>query len=70
MSNTKKFCRDINNKVIGGVCSGIANYFNLDITLVRVLLVILVICGTIGVWAYLLLWLCMPAGNNYDRLDQ
>ena len=36
----KRFYRDSKNKVLGGVCSGLANYFNLDVALLRVLFVV------------------------------
>lgn len=41
----KKFQRDTNNKVIGGVCSGLANYFGIDAALLRVLFVIMFLCA-------------------------
>ncbi|MBR6251990.1 MAG: PspC domain-containing protein [Bacteroidales bacterium] len=49
------------DKVIGGVCGGIAESLNLDKTLVRLIYVLLTI-GTAfsGVLIYLLLWLIMP----------
>ena len=57
---THKFYRDMDSRSIGGVCSGIAAYFNLDITLVRVLFVVLFICGSCGFWIYLVLWIIAP----------
>lgn len=48
-----------NNKVIAGVCGGVAEYFNLDAKLVRIVWVIAVIFGGFGVLAYLLLWIIM-----------
>ena len=55
-----KFYRDVDHRSIGGVCSGIAAYFNLDITLVRVLFVVLFICGSCGFWIYVVLWIIAP----------
>ncbi len=48
-----------NNKVIAGVCGGVAEYFNLDAKLVRIVWVIAVFFGGISVLAYLLLWIIM-----------
>ena len=48
------------DKMIGGVCGGIANYFNVDPTLVRVIAVVLALFGGGGIIAYLLAWLIMP----------
>ena len=55
-----KFYRDTDHRSLGGVCSGIAAYFNLDITLVRVLFVVLLLCASCGFWIYVVLWLIAP----------
>jgi phage shock protein C len=57
----KKLCRS-NNKMIAGVCAGIADYFNLDPTLVRVAYVLISIfsAGFPGLLVYLILMLVMP----------
>ena len=47
-------------KVIDGVCGGIAQYFGIDPTLVRVIFGIAAICGSLGLWAYLICALIMP----------
>ena len=49
-----------NNKVLAGVCGGLAKYFGIDATIVRVIYALLVICGGVGVLLYLLLMLLMP----------
>jgi phage shock protein C len=48
------------DKMIGGVCGGIAAYFNVDPTLIRVIAVVLALVGGGGIIAYLLAWLIMP----------
>lgn len=58
----KKLQRDTQNKVIGGVCSGLANYFDIDVAIVRVLFAIALLCFSTGFWIYLILWIVMPAG--------
>ena len=55
-----KFYRDVDRRSIGGVCSGIAAYFNLDVTLVRVLFVALFLCASCGFWIYVVLWIIAP----------
>ena len=60
----KKLQRDTRNKVIGGVCSGLANYFDIDVSLIRVLFVVMFLCASAGFWLYILLWLVMPAGQG------
>ena len=56
----KRLTRDFNNKKIAGVCAGIANYFDLDPTLVRVILILLVFVAGTGFLAYLIAWAVMP----------
>lgn len=60
----KKLQRDTNNKVIGGVCSGLANYFDIDASLVRLLFAFMFLCASAGFWLYIILWVVMPAGQG------
>ena len=55
----KKFCLSSTDKKLGGVCGGIAEYFDID-----PLLVILVTGFGTGVLAYILLWLLAPRCNE------
>ena len=57
---THRFYRDPDGKKIGGVCSGLAVYFNIDVTLVRILAIVLLCCGGSGFWLYVILWLLAP----------
>ena len=52
--------RHANNRVIAGVCGGIADFLGWDPTLVRILWLVLVLVAGIGLLAYLILWICMP----------
>lgn len=66
----KKLQRDKENKKLAGVCSGLAEYFELDVTLVRVAFVFAVMAGLSGGLAYIILWIVMPPkpyslGNTY-----
>ena len=58
--NYRRMYRDSDNRIIGGVCSGLAIYWNLDPTLVRVIFVILTIFGMAGIFIYLILWIVLP----------
>ena len=62
----KRLTRDVNNKKIAGVCAGIANYFNLDPTLVRVIWILLVCVAGTGVLAYLIAWAVIPEDSNSE----
>lgn len=48
------------NKILCGVCGGLAEYFHLDPTLVRVLWAIAAAIGSVGVWAYVVCAIIMP----------
>lgn len=50
------------NQIVGGVCAGIANYFDWDVTLVRVIYAVLSIftAGFPGFLLYIVLWIIMP----------
>lgn len=58
---TKRLYRSREEKMIGGVCGGLAGYLDVDPTLVRAVwvLVSLLTAGT-GVLAYLILWVLIP----------
>lgn len=48
------------DKKIAGVCGGLADYFDLDPTLVRILWLLLVLFAGTGFFAYLILWIALP----------
>ncbi|MEO9004351.1 MAG: PspC domain-containing protein, partial [Ginsengibacter sp.] len=58
----KRLYRDENNKILGGVCSGIAAYFGIDPVIVRILFILFIISG-IGILAYIFIWLFVPGSN-------
>ena len=55
----QKQLRRSNNKMIAGVCAGIAEYANLDPALVRLVFVLLTLAGGPGLILYLILWAVM-----------
>lgn len=60
MANYKRLERDTVNSVIGGVCSGLAEYFCIDVTLIRVLFVLSFLFLGFGFLLYIVLWMVMP----------
>ena len=60
MEGNKVLKRSRRNRVIAGVCAGLADYFNIDIALVRVLFVVAALCGSFGFWMYIILWIVVP----------
>ena len=55
----KKLSRS-NNKMIGGVCAGIADYLGLDPTIVRIVWVLMLFFAGFGILLFLILWFIMP----------
>jgi len=56
--------RDPDNRVLGGVCSGVAAYFDIDIVLVRVLTFCIIVFGGVGCLLYFILWLVVPKAET------
>jgi len=56
----KKLYRDEHRKIIGGVCAGLAEYFDMDATVVRLLFVFAVFVGGFGLVPYIILWIVIP----------
>lgn len=56
----KKLYRKVSDKMIAGVCSGIADYFNLDPTLMRLIFVLMLVFGGHGLLIYIVLWIIVP----------
>ena len=62
MSNqpVKKLFRSRSSRVIGGVCGGIAQYLNIDPTVLRVITALLTFVMGMSLWVYLLAWILIP----------
>jgi phage shock protein C len=60
MDASRKLYRSTSNRQVAGVCSGLAEYFNLDPTLIRVLFIILAVLGGSGVILYVAMWIIVP----------
>lgn len=70
-NGTKVLVRPRKGRTVAGVCAGIAEYFGVDVTLVRVIVAtIAVITGGAGVLAYLVAWAIIPdEGEKYSIAD-
>ena len=77
-NRSTKLFRDIENKRVGGVCSGIAAWLNCDVTIIRLIFVLFTIFGFafrfhIGDWSittplvYMVLWLCIPPAKTAEQ---
>lgn len=60
MAQTRKLYRSRTNRTIAGVCGGLAQYFNADTTLIRVLFVALALLGGPGLVIYVVMWILVP----------
>lgn len=63
-TQAKKLYRDPDQKRLGGVCSGLGWYLDVDVTLVRVLMLIAIVFGTAGFWVYIILWIVVPLAET------
>lgn len=60
-NGSKVLMRPRDGRMLAGVCAGVADYFGLDVTLVRVIWAVLaVITGGAGILAYLVAWILIP----------
>jgi phage shock protein PspC (stress-responsive transcriptional regulator) len=60
MDPTRKLSRSRTDRKFAGVCGGLAEYLNVDATVVRVGFVVLALMGGAGVAIYLAMWLLVP----------
>lgn len=60
---SKRVYRKESDKVIGGVCSGLAEYFGIDPAIIRILFIALFFGFGSGLLFYILLWIILPAKN-------
>lgn len=55
--------RSEDEKMLAGVCGGIAKYLEWDVSIIRILLIIIVLAGGVGIPIYIVLWFLMPKGD-------
>jgi phage shock protein PspC (stress-responsive transcriptional regulator) len=57
----KRLVRSTTDKKIAGVCGGLADYFDLDVTIIRICWLLAVLFAGCGILAYIVLWIVLPA---------
>ena len=67
MDSYKRLTRSTTDRRIAGVCGGLAKYLNVDPTVVRILFLIALLCGSLGFWAYLSVWIAAPEDNRIEN---
>ena len=72
MSNGKKLVRPKDDRVIAGVCAGVAHYLGLDVNLVRILAAVLTVftAGAGGVLVYLVAWAVIPEEGHTTSIAE
>ena len=56
----KRLLRSSDDRMLAGVCAGIADFFGLDVSLVRIATLVLILFGGLSIWVYVLLWIIVP----------
>ena len=70
MSNEiKRLYRSRDERMLGGVCGGLAEYLHTDPTLIRVLFVLFALAGGPGIIAYLIMWIIVPLEPSNKELE-
>ena len=60
VAQTRRLYRSRTNRKLAGVCGGLAQYFNTEATLIRILFVVLALLGGPGLVIYLVMWIIVP----------
>ncbi|MGM0528718.1 MAG: PspC domain-containing protein [Bacteroidota bacterium] len=60
----RRMYRDPDNRIIGGVCSGMAAYWRIDPWIVRIIFIIISLPGGLGILIYLILWIVLPEAKT------
>jgi phage shock protein C len=64
MEEPRKLYRSRNRRMVAGVCGGLADYFDIDPTVIRVLFLILAVFGGSGLVVYLVMWIVVPDASK------
>ena len=65
-----KLYRSETNKVIAGVCGGLAEYFGIEAVIIRILLVAITLFGGSGLLLYIILWIVMPSSSATGKTSE
>ncbi len=56
----KRLLRSVSDRKLAGVCGGLANYFDVDATVIRLIWILFTVFGGAGILVYLIMWLIVP----------
>ena len=66
-NNRHQLCRSRDERIIAGICGGLAEFFGLEVSRIRLALLLLILFAGLSLWVYIILWLIIP--NAPQRLN-
>ena len=66
----EKLYRSKKNRIIGGICGGIAEYFDIDPVLIRIIAVLTIFANGIGIIAYIIAWIIILKTRSRSRYQK
>ncbi len=70
MPEAPRLTRSETDRLVAGVCGGLATHFGIDTTIVRIVFILLAVFGGSGVVLYLALWLIVPRETKVDAMPR
>lgn len=58
--SSRHLYRSRTNHTIAGICGGVAEFFNIDIAILRLITLLLILFGGLSLWVYIILWIVIP----------
>lgn len=66
-NNQHQLYRSRDERIIAGICGGLAEFFGLEVSRIRLALLLLILFAGLSLWVYIILWLIIP--NAPQRLN-
>ncbi len=67
MKQSKRLYRNTENRVLGGVCSGLGAYFNADPVIIRIIFILFTVIFASGILIYLVMWMITPEARTEEQ---
>ena len=64
MSEPRKLFRNTDERKVAGVCSGLAAFFGIDVTILRILFLAGLLFGLVSLWIYVIVWIVAPVADT------
>jgi phage shock protein C len=69
-NGTKRLYRKREGRIVAGVCTGLADYLGIDVTIIRLVFAALTVFGGAGVLLYLIAWLVVPEEDEKSSIAE